>query len=225
MERLYRSRVAVFGIGGVGGHAAEALARSGVGAIDLFDDDEVCLTNLNRQLVSAHSTLGRKKADAMRERILDIAPECRVTVHPMFYLPENADTVDLTVYDYVIDAIDTVSAKIELAVRCDRLGVPLVSSMGAGNKLDPTAFEVSDLFKTSVDPLARVMRRELKARGVRKLRVVYSKEPPLTPEGESSGGTLDSARTGGSRRSTPGSCAFVPPVVGLILAGEVIKNL
>lgn len=225
MERLYRSRVAVFGIGGVGGHAAEALARSGVGAIDLFDDDEVCLTNLNRQLVSAHSTLGRKKADAMRERILDIAPECRVTVHPMFYLPENADTVDLTVYDYVIDAIDTVSAKIELAVRCDRLGVPLVSSMGAGNKLDPTAFEVSDLFKTSVDPLARVMRRELKARGVRRLRVAYSKEPPLTPEGESSGGTLDSARTGGSRRSTPGSCAFVPPVVGLILAGEVIKNL
>ncbi|MDE7036171.1 MAG: tRNA threonylcarbamoyladenosine dehydratase, partial [Eubacteriales bacterium] len=149
----------------------------------------------------------------------------RVTVHTMFYLPENADTVELTVYDYVIDAIDTVSAKIELAVRCDRLGVPLVSSMGAGNKLDPTAFEVSDLFKTSVDPLARVMRRELKARGVRKLRVVYSKEPPLTPEGESSGGTLDSARTGGSRRSTPGSCAFVPPVVGLILAGEVIKNL
>ena len=196
-----------------------------MGAIDLFDDDEVCLTNLNRQLVSAHSTLGRKKADAMRERILDIAPECRVTVHPMFYLPENADTVDLTVYDYVIDAIDTVSAKIELAVRCDRLGVPLVSSMGAGNKLDPTAFEVSDLFKTSVDPLARVMRRELKARGVRRLRVAYSKEPPLTPEGESSGGRLDSARTGGSRRSTPGSCAFVPPVVGLILAGEVIKNL
>ncbi len=225
MERLYRSRVAVFGIGGVGGHAAEALARSGVGAIDLFDDDEVCLTNLNRQLVSAHSTLGRKKTDVMRERILDIAPECRVTVHPMFYLPENADTVDLTVYDYVIDAIDTVSAKIELAVRCDRLGVPLVSSMGAGNKLDPTAFEVSDLFKTSVDPLARVMRRELKARGVRRLRVAYSKEPPLTPEGESSGGRLDSARTGGSRRSTPGSCAFVPPVVGLILAGEVIKNL
>ncbi len=225
MERLSRARVAVFGIGGVGGHAAEALARSGVGAIDLFDDDEVCLTNLNRQLIAAHSTLGRKKVDVMRERILDIAPECRVTVHPMFYLPENADTVDLTVYDYIIDAIDTVSAKIELAVRCDRLGVPLIASMGAGNKLDPTAFEVADLYKTSVDPLARVMRHELKARRVRRLKVVYSKEPPLIPAGESEGGSLDSARAGGSRRSTPGSCAFVPPAAGLILAGEAVKDL
>ena len=225
MERLYCARVAVFGIGGVGGHAAEALARSGVGAIDLFDDDEVCLTNLNRQLVATHSALGRKKVEVMRERILDIAPDCRVTVHPMFYTPENADTVDLRIYDYVIDAIDTVSAKIELAVRCDRLGVPLVASMGAGNKLDPTAFEVADLYKTSVDPLARVLRRELKARGVRRLRVVYSKETPITPEGESDGGSLDSARAGGNRRSTPGSCAFVPSVAGLILAGEAVKAL
>lgn len=225
MERLYHARVAVFGIGGVGGHAAEALARSGVGAIDLFDDDEVCLTNLNRQLVATHSALGRKKVEVMRERILDIAPDCCVTVHPMFYTPENADTVDLRIYDYVIDAIDTVSAKIELAVRCDRLGVPLIASMGAGNKLDPTAFEVADLYKTSVDPLARVLRRELKARGVRRLRVVYSKEPPLTPEGESDGGSLDSARAGGNRRSTPGSCAFVPSVAGLILAGEAVKAL
>lgn len=225
MQRIYHARVAVFGIGGVGGHAVDALARSGVGAIDLFDDDEVCLTNLNRQLIATHSSLGRKKVEVMRERILDINPECQVAAYPMFYLPENADTVDLSAYDYVIDAIDTVSAKIELAVRCDRLGVPLVSSMGAGNKLDPTAFEVADIYKTSVDPLARVMRRELKARGVRGLRVVYSKEPPLTPEGEQEGGLLDTVRIGGSRRSTPGSCAFVPSVAGLILAGEVIKNL
>lgn len=225
MERLYRARVAVFGVGGVGGHAAEALARSGVGAIDLFDDDEVCLTNLNRQLIATHSALGRPKVEVMRDRILDIAPDCRVTIYPMFYTPENADSVDLSVYDYVIDAIDTMNAKIELAVRCDKLGVPLISSMGAGNKLDPTAFEVADLYKTSVDPLARVMRRELKARGVRRLKVVYSKEPPMTPVGESAGGALDSARAGGSRRSTPGSCAFVPSVVGLILAGEVVKNL
>lgn len=225
MSRISRARVAVFGLGGVGGHAAEALARSGVGALDLFDDDEVCLTNLNRQLVAARSTLGRKKAEVMRERILDINPECRVTARPLFYTPENADEVDLSVYDYVVDAIDTVSAKIELAVRCDRLGVPLVAAMGAGNKLDPTAFEAADLYQTSVDPLARVLRRELKARGVRRLRVVYSKEQPRTPEGEAAGGPLDTARTGGSRRSTPGSCAFVPPVVGLILAGEVVKNL
>lgn len=225
MERIARARVAVFGIGGVGGHAAEALARSGVGTIDLFDDDEVCLTNLNRQLIAAHSSLGRKKVEVMRERILDIHPDCRVTVHPMFYLPENADTVDLSAYDYVIDAVDTVSAKLELAVRCDRLGVPIISSMGAGNKLDPTAFEVSDIYRTSIDPLARVMRRELKKRGVRRLRVVWSKEPPLTPEGAQTCGALDTARKGGSRRSTPGSCAFVPSVAGLILAGEVVKAL
>jgi len=225
MERLYRARVAVFGIGGVGGHAAEALVRSGIGAVDLFDDDEVCLTNLNRQLVASHSAIGRKKVDVMRERILDISPQCRVTVFPMFYTPENADSVDLKIYDYVIDAIDTVSAKIELAVRCDRLGVPLIASMGAGNKLDPTAFETADIYKTSVDPLARVMRRELKARGIKHLKVVYSKEPPLTPQDESDGGSLDSARVGGSRRSTPGSCSFVPSVAGLILAGEVIKAL
>ena len=225
MERLYRARVAVFGIGGVGGHAAEALVRSGIGAVDLFDDDEVCLTNLNRQLVASHSAIGRKKVDVMRERILDISPQCRVTAFPMFYTPENADSVDLKIYDYVIDAIDTVSAKIELAVRCDRLGVPLIASMGAGNKLDPTAFETADIYKTSVDPLARVMRRELKARGIKHLKVVYSKEPPLTPQGESDGGSLDSARVGGSRRSAPGSCSFVPSVAGLILAGEVIKAL
>ncbi len=225
MRRIYRARVAVFGIGGVGGHAVEALARSGVGALDLFDDDEVCLTNLNRQLIATPSTLGQKKVEAMRDRILDINPDCQVTIHPMFYLPENADTVDLSVYSYVIDAIDTVSAKIELAVRCDRSGVPLIASMGAGNKLDPTAFEVADLYQTSVDPLARVLRKELKARGVKHLRVVYSKEPALTPEGAENGGALDTARSGGSRRSTPGSCAFVPSIVGLILAGEVLKGL
>ncbi len=224
MKRIYHARIAVFGIGGVGGHAAEALVRSGVGAVDLFDDDAVCLTNLNRQLAATHSALGRLKTAVMQERLLDIAPECRITVHPMFYVPENADSVDLTVYDYVIDAIDTVSAKIELAVRCERLGVPLISSMGTGNKLDPTAFEVADIYKTSVDPLARVMRRELKARHVRRLRVIYSKEPPITPEERYSEEGVDSLRSGCCRR-TPGSCAFVPPVVGLILAGEVIKAL
>lgn len=220
MEKLASSRVAVFGVGGVGGFAAQALARSGVGKIELIDSDTVALSNLNRQLVAFHSTLGQYKTEVMKKMIEDINPLAEVTEQRIFFLPETADRFDFSSYDYVVDAVDTVTAKILLVEQCTACAVPIISSMGAGNKLDPTAFEVTDIYKTSVCPLAKVMRRELKKRGVKKLKVVYSKEPALTVKGSS-----ESEDAGSSRRSTPGSVSFVPSVAGLIIAGEVIKDL
>ncbi|MBQ9131218.1 MAG: tRNA threonylcarbamoyladenosine dehydratase [Clostridia bacterium] len=219
VEALQRARVAVFGVGGVGGYACEALARAGIGALDLFDMDTVSPSNINRQIVALHSTVGRYKTEVMAERIKDINPECRVTVHNVFYLPENADSYPLEDYDYVVDAVDTVAAKIELALRAKAAGVPLIAAMGAGNKLDPTRFTVTDLSKTSGCPLARVMRRELKARGVTHLKVVYSTEPaaPIPKDSPME------EKTPGKR--APGSLSFVPSVAGLILAGEVIREL
>lgn len=207
MDRLAHARVAVFGIGGVGGYVVEALARSGVGTLDLIDNDTVCESNLNRQIIALHSTLGMYKVDAARDRILDINPLAKVNCHKTFFLPESADDFSFEEYDYVVDAIDTVTGKIELILRAQAANTPVISCMGAGNKLDPTAFEVADIYKTSVCPLAKVMRRELKKRGVKKLKVVYSKEEPV------------------SRFRTPGSNAFVPSVAGLIIAGEVVKDL
>ena len=218
MARLQRSRVAVFGIGGVGGHVVEALARSGVGSLDLIDRDEVSLTNLNRQIIATHATLGRLKVDAARDRVLDINPDCVVRTYPIFYTPETAGQFDFTQYDYVVDAIDTVTGKLALVMQAKEAGTPIISSMGAGNKLDPTAFRVADITKTSVCPLARVMRRELKKRGVAHLKVVFSTEEAMTPEN-------DPSCNDPGRRSTPGSTAFVPAVAGLILAGEVIRDL
>ena len=214
MERLKSARVAVFGIGGVGGHVVEALARSGVGSLDLIDSDRVCLSNLNRQIIATHKTLGRYKVEAARERILEIDPQAEVRVYPVFYLPETAGQFDFTQYDYVVDAIDTVAGKLSLAEAARDAHVPMISSMGAGNKMDAAAFQVADIFETSVCPLARVMRRELKKRGIEHLKVVYSQEKPLTPFGEET-----------QRRQTPGSNAFVPAVAGLIMAGEVVKDL
>ncbi len=220
IEKLKKARVAVFGVGGVGSYAVEALARSGVGALDLIDDDVVSLTNINRQLIALHSTIGRAKTEAAAERIADINPECRVRTYRTFYTPETAAEFDFSEYDYIIDAIDTVSGKIALAVQAQEAGVPIISAMGAGNKLDPTAFEVADIYKTSVCPLARVMRRELKKRGVKKLKAVYSREEAMKPKG-------DTQEEGAAhkKRQTPGSVAFVPSVAGLIIAGEVIKDL
>ena len=220
MDRLAAARVAVFGLGGVGGSAVEALARSGVGALDLFDDDVVSLTNLNRQAVATVDTLGMPKADAMALRVAAVAPGARVTAHRMFYVPENADRVDLSVYDYIVDAVDTVAAKLELAVRATALGVPIISAMGAGNKLDPTKLVISDIYKTSVCPLARVMRRELRKRGVKRLKVAWSTEPPAEPRGE-----LPPEDALHPRRSIPGSTAFVPPAMGLAIAAEVVRTL
>ena len=224
MERLYHARVAVFGVGGVGGYAVEALARSGVGALDLIDDDKVCLTNLNRQIIATHDTLGQYKVDAFAARIAAINPAAVVRTYKVFFGPQTADQFDFSSYDYVVDAIDMVSAKVELAVRAQEAGVPVISSMGAGNKLDPTAFVVTDLYKTSVCPLARAMRTLCRKRGVRQLKVVYSQEQP-TAGAAPVGGALDSARGGPARRQSPASNAFVPPVAGLILAGEVIRDL
>ncbi|MBO7631575.1 MAG: tRNA threonylcarbamoyladenosine dehydratase [Lachnospiraceae bacterium] len=212
LERLSKCRVAVFGVGGVGGYVCEALARSGVGTLDLIDSDKVCLSNINRQIIATEKTIGQYKTDVMKERILDINPEAEVNTYRCFFLPENASDFPFEQYDYVVDAIDTITAKIELVLQCQKAGVPIMSSMGAGNKLDPTRFRVSDIFKTSVDPLAKVMRRELKQRGVKKLKVVWSDEEPIRHSGE-------------DRRTTPGSTAFVPSVAGLIIAGEVIKDL
>lgn len=218
MARLQKARVAVFGIGGVGGHVVEALARSGVGSLDLIDRDEVSLTNLNRQIIATHATLGRLKVDAARDRVLDINPDCVVRTYPLFYTPETAGQFDFTQYDYVVDAIDTVTGKLALVMQAREAGTPIISSMGAGNKLNPTAFRVADITKTSVCPLARVMRRELKKRGVAHLKVVFSTEEAMTPEN-------DPTCNDPGRRSTPGSTAFVPAVAGLILAGEVIRDL
>ena len=220
MARLAAARVAVFGVGGVGGYVVEALARSGVGALELIDDDTVSLTNINRQIIALHSTLGMPKVEAARARMLDICPQTRVITHQAFFTPETADRFDFTQYSYVVDAIDTVSGKIELAVRAHAAGVPILSCMGAGNKLDPTAFEVTDISKTSVDPLARVMRRELRRRGIEHLTVVYSKEPARTPLPDP-----DVEAEKGKRRSVPASNAFVPAVAGLIAASKVIRDL
>lgn len=217
LVKLKKSRVAVFGIGGVGGYTVEALARSGIGALDIIDNDVVALSNLNRQIIATHSTIGQYKVDVAMQRIADINPECKVTAHKTFFLPENSADFDFKQYDYVVDAIDTVAGKIGLITEADKAGVPIISAMGAGNKLDPTAFEVADIYKTSVCPLAHVMRKELKKRGIKQLKVVYSKEKPLTP--------LENSEEKSARRSTPGSVAFVPPVVGLIIAGEVVKDL
>lgn len=232
MDILAKARVAVFGIGGVGGYTVEALARSGVGTIDLIDDDKVCLTNLNRQLIATRKTIGQYKVDVMKERILEINPEAVVNVHQCFFLPENKDEFDFSNYSYVVDAVDTVTAKIELVMSSQAVGVPVISSMGAGNKLNPAGFQVADIYETSVCPLAKVMRRELKKRGVKKLKVVYSQEKPLRPIEDMSISCRThcvcppgAQRKCTERRDIPGSNAFVPPVVGLIIAGEVIKDL
>lgn len=217
MKRLANARVAVFGIGGVGGYACEALARSGVGALDLVDSDRVAASNLNRQIIATHGTLGRLKAEVMRERIFQINPEAAVEIYPCFFLPENKEKFPFGEYDYIVDAVDTVAAKIALVLVAKERRIPIISSMGAGNKLDASAFRVADIYSTKVCPLARVMRRELKKRGIRKLKVVYSEEMPLAPVGAMDGEE--------GRRSAPGSVAFVPSVVGLIMAGEVVKDL
>lgn len=232
MKKLSNSRVAVFGIGGVGTFAAEALARSGVGALDLFDDDKVCLTNINRQLIATRKTVGKKKVEVMKDRILEINPAASVIAHETFYGAENADEYDLEAYDYIIDAIDTVSSKLILVQRAVEKNIPIICCMGAGNKLDPTKFEVADLSKTSMCPLAKVMRTELRRRGIKHLKVVYSKEPPITPIEDDANSCKnncvcppDTTRKCTIRRQVPGSVAFVPSVAGLILAGEVIKDL
>lgn len=218
IEKLNNTRVAVFGIGGVGGYTVEALVRTGIGTIDLIDNDTVSLTNINRQIIATHKTIGMLKTDAAKERIMDINPLCRVNCRNTFFTPETSGEFDFSKYDYVVDAIDTVAGKIELAMQCAKAGTPIISSMGAGNKLDPTRFEVADIYKTSVCPLAKVMRRELKARGIKKLKVVYSKEEAVKPVE-----SCDETTVG--RRAIPSSNAFVPSVVGLIIAGEVIKDL
>ena len=232
MDRLANAKVAVFGIGGVGGYACEALVRSGIGAFDLIDDDKVCLTNLNRQIIATRKTVGKYKTEVMKERMLEINPNVDVRIHNCFFLPENADEFPFDEYDYIIDAVDTVTAKISIIMKANELGIPVISSMGAGNKLDPTAFRVADIYKTRVCPLAKVMRRELKKRGIKKLKVVYSQEKPTRPIEDMSISCRshcicppDAAHKCTERRDIPGSTAFVPSVVGLIIAGEVIKDL
>lgn len=218
VHKLKQCRIAVFGIGGVGGYTVEALARSGVGTLDLIDNDTVSLTNINRQIIALHSTVGMNKTEAAKKRLLDINPNIKINTYNTFFTPENSGEFNFSQYDYIVDAIDTVSGKIELAVQADKANVPIISSMGAGNKLDPTRFEVSDIYKTSVCPLARVMRRELKKRNIRKLKVVYSKEEARSPKCESD-------EDSGMKRQTPASIAYVPSVVGLIIAGEVINDI
>jgi len=217
MEKLFAAKVAVFGIGGVGGHCAEALCRTGIGHIDLFDNDTVSLSNLNRQIVALHSTLGQYKVDVMKQRLLDINPKAAIGAHRLFYLPETAHEVDLSAYDYVVDAIDTVTAKLELVRQAQFCQTPIISSMGAANRLDPTALRVTDIYKTSACPLARIMRRELRKAGISSLKVVCSEEPAGTPVQEKADGD--------NSRPTPASNAFVPAAAGLILAGEVIKDI
>ena len=219
MERLQKARVAVFGVGGVGGYTVEALARSGIGALDLIDSDTVSLSNINRQILATHSTVGMLKVEAAKQRILDINPDAVVRTYPIFYTPETADQFDFTQYDYIIDAIDTVTGKLALVERATQAGTPIICCMGAGNKLDAAAFEVSDLSKTTMCPLARVMRKELGKRGIKHLKVVYSREEALTPVGAE-----EEAKAIG-KRQIPGSVAFVPGAAGLILAGEVIKDI
>ena len=232
MDRLADAKVAVFGIGGVGGYVVEALARSGVGSFVLVDDDKVCLTNINRQIIATRKTVGKYKVDVMKDRILEINPDADVEIRKCFYLPENAADFDFSEYDYVVDAVDTVTAKIELIMRAKEAGTPVISSMGAGNKLDASAFRVADIYKTKVCPLAKVMRRELKKRGVKKLKVVYSEEQPIRPVEDMAISCKENCicppgaeHKCTERRAIPGSVAFVPSVVGLIIAGEVIKDL
>lgn len=225
LEKLQNSRVAIFGVGGVGGYVCEALVRSGVGHFDLIDNDTVSLTNINRQIIALHSTIGKLKVDVMKERMLDINPNVDVLVHPCFYLPETADQFDFSNYDYVVDAIDTVAGKIEIIVQADAHQVPVISSMGAGNKLNPAMMEVSDIYKTSVCPLARVMRRELKKRHIKHCKVVYSKEKAIQPSQASLEKYVADSEEYFTKKSIPGSTAFVPSVAGLILASEVIKDL
>jgi hypothetical protein len=213
VEKLAEKRVAVFGVGGVGGFVCEGLVRAGIGAIDIVDKDTVALSNLNRQLIALHSTVGKNKVDVLEERLKDINKNLIIKKYKCFFLPETSETFDFREYDYVVDAIDTVTGKIELILKAKEAGVPIISAMGAGNKLDPTAFQVSDIYKTSVCPLARVMRRELKKRGVEKLKVVYSKEEPIKPQFEE------------GEEVVPGSVSFVPPALGLIIAGEIVKDL
>ena len=220
MEKLKNARVAIFGLGGVGGYVVEALARSGIGALDLIDHDTISLTNINRQLLATHSTVGQSKAQAAANRVLDIDPSISVTVHETFYLPETAEQFDFTQYSYVVDAIDTVTGKLMLAKAAQDVGTPIISSMGTGNKLDPTAFRVADISETKGCPLARIMRKECRKRGIEKLKVVYSEEEPIPSRSEESTEELPEGR-----RSLPGSVAFVPSVAGLILASEVIKDL
>ena len=232
MEKLSKSRVAVFGIGGVGGYAVEALARSGVGALDLIDDDKICLTNLNRQIFAVRSTVGQYKVDIAKKRIHDICPDIKVNTHKCFFMPDTADNFDFTEYDYVIDAIDTVTGKLEIIKRSKAADVPVISAMGAGNKLDPTAFMVADIYDTKVCPLARVMRQELRKAGIKNVKVVYSDEKPIRPIEDMAISCREhcicppgTARKCTIRRDIPGSNAFVPSVAGLIIAGEVIKDL
>lgn len=241
MKKLKNARVAVFGVGGVGGYVAEALARSGIGAIDLIDNDQVSLTNLNRQIIALHSTLGRDKVDVMKERILDICPDCRVLVHKCFYLLETQEQFSFSEYSYVVDAVDTVAAKLALVMQAKEAGTPIISSMGAGNKQNPALFEVADLYETSVCPLARVMRRELRKRGVSKLKVVYSKEEPIRPQEVSpkAGSEMPTGTQGRTYvldaetpkepvawgKAVPGSTAFAPAAAGLLIASEVVKDL
>ena len=232
MERLYNARVAVFGVGGVGGYTVEALARSGIGTLDLIDDDKVCLTNLNRQILATHKTVGKYKVDVAEERIHDINPDAVVNTYKTFYMPDTADQFDFSQYDYVVDAIDTVKGKLELVMQAQATGTPIISCMGAGNKLDASALEVADIYDTSVCPLARVMRAELRKRGVKHLKVVYSKEPALTPIDDMTISCRthcicppDTARKCTQRRQVPGSNAFVPAAAGLIIAGEVVRDI
>lgn len=232
MDRLTHSRVAVFGVGGVGGFACEALVRSGIGAFDLIDDDKVCLTNLNRQIIATRKTVGKYKVDVMKERMEEINPDVKVRVHKCFFLPENADEFPFEEYDYIIDAVDTVTAKIAIIMKAKESGIPVISSMGAGNKLDASAFKVADIYKTKVCPLAKVMRHELKKRGVKKLKVVYSEEQPLKPVEDMAISCRKNCICPPSaehkcteRRAIPGSVAFVPSVAGLIIAGEVVKDI
>lgn len=239
IDKLANARVAIFGVGGVGGYVCEALVRSGVGAFDIIDNDNVCMSNLNRQIIATRSSVGKSKVDVMRERMLDINPEVIVNARNCFFLPENSNEFPFEEYDYVVDAVDTVAAKLELVMKCQEYGVPIISSMGAGNKIEASAFKVSDIYSTKVCPLARVMRNELKKRGVKKLKVVYSEEKPITPDFKAANNsqTCDSSVEASGqeneaseykaarRRSTPGSLAFVPSVAGLIIAGEVVKDL
>lgn len=219
MKKLRNARAAVFGVGGVGGYAAEALVRSGIGEIDLFDNDTISVTNINRQIIATDETVGRYKVDVMRERALAINPDIKVSAHNCFYMPDNAEDYDLSVYSYIIDAVDTVTAKIELIARAQSAGVPIISCMGTGNKLNPAMLEVADIYGTSVCPLARVMRRELKKRGIKKLKVVYSREEPICPDAEQN----DEAN--GAKRAVPGSTAFVPAAAGLIAASEAVREI
>ena len=232
MDKLKNSRVAVFGVGGVGGYVCEALARSGVGTFDLIDDDKVCLTNLNRQIIATRKTVGKYKVEVMKERILDINPDAQVNVHQCFFLPENADDFPFDEYDYVVDAVDTVTAKIEIIMQAQKYGTQVISSMGAGNKLDPAAFQVADIYKTKMCPLAKVMRKELRTRGINKLKVVYSKEEPIKPNENCENSCKNNCicppgtkRKCTIRKQVPGSISFVPSVAGLIIAGEVIKDI